>query len=88
MPEQTTPLPTCPMAEVCKGMIEMPFSGFTLIIPGLLLIVLGVLVVIEPRILPWIMAAAFILIGIMLLMMARFIRRIGMQFQRVERIQQ
>lgn len=52
MPEQTTPLPTCPMAEVCKGMIEMPFSGFTLIIPGLLLIVLGVLVVIEPRILP------------------------------------
>jgi UPF0716 family protein affecting phage T7 exclusion len=38
------------MAETCKGMMEKPFSGLVLIIPGIVFIILGVLIVIEPRI--------------------------------------
>ncbi|MDU8914223.1 hypothetical protein [Aestuariicoccus sp. MJ-SS9] len=81
MPEQsTTPLPTCPMAKACEGMMKKPPSGVATVLPGLLFIVLGVLVVIEPRILVWLIAAALILLGGMMLMMGSFIRKIGTQF--------
>ena len=86
MPERPpTPLPTCPMAETCKGMMEKPFSGVALLVPGLVLIALGILVVIEPRILAWVMAAAFILLGVIMVMMASFIRKIGTRFQSMQR---
>lgn len=78
---EPTPMPMCPMAETCKGMMEKPFSGFKLIVPGLVFIALGVLIVIEPRIVVWIIAAMCVLIGIMMLMMAGFVRRIGTRFQ-------
>ena len=83
--QQPTPLPTCPMAEMCQGMMDKPFSGVALVVPGLLFIALGILVVIEPRILAWIMAAAFILLGAMMLMMANFIRGIGTRFKAMHR---
>jgi hypothetical protein len=73
------------MAETCKGMMEKPFSGVALMVPGLALIALGILVVIEPRILAWVMAAAFILLGVMMVMMASFIRKIGTRFQSMQR---
>jgi hypothetical protein len=50
-------------------------------LPGVLLIVVGVLIVIEPRILVWLMATASVLLGIMLLMMASFIRRMSAQLR-------
>jgi len=82
MAEQTPgPLPMCPMAAMCKGMMEKPFSGVMLIIPGLAFIALGVLVIYEPRILAWIIAAVFILLGAMMVMMASFVRKIGARFQ-------
>jgi len=80
-----TPLPTCPMAETCKGLMERPFSGVALVIPGLVFIALGILVFIEPRILAWVMASAFIFLGAIVLMMASFIRKIGTRFQAVHR---
>ncbi len=70
-----TPMPMCPMAATCKGMMQKPFSGVALLISGVLLIVLGVLIVIEPRLLVWVMAAAFVLLGAMLLMMVSFMRK-------------
>ena len=70
-------LPTCPMAQTCRGMMEKPFSGFMIVIPGLFLIVLGVVVLIEPRTLVWLMAAVFVVLGIAMLMLARFMRKIG-----------
>ena len=76
-----TPLPTCPMAETCKGMMTKPFSGTVLLLPGILFVALGVLIVIEPTVLIWVMATAFVLLGIMMLMMASFIRSIGKRFQ-------
>ena len=76
-----TPLPTCPMGEACKGMMQKPSSGVVLLLPGILFIAHGVLIVIEPGVLVWVMATAFVLFGIMMLMMASFIRKIGTRFQ-------
>jgi len=77
MMAETTPMPMCPMAETCKGMMEKPFSSLTLIMPGVVFILLGVLIVTWPAILVWIAAIAFILVGVMMLMMAGFVRRVG-----------
>ena len=77
---EPAPMPMCPMAETCKGMLEKPFSRVTLIIPGVIFIGLGIAIVLEPRILAWLIAIAFILIGVMSFMMARFVRRIGTRF--------
>jgi hypothetical protein len=77
---EATPLPTCPMAETCKGMMAKPFSRVMLFIPGLLLVALGILIVIEPRILVWIVAVVFVLLGGMMIMMAKLIRGISANF--------
>ncbi len=80
-----TPLPTCPMGEACKGMMEKPSSGVALLLPGILFIALGVLIVIEPGVLVWVMATAFILLGLMMLMMVGFISKIRTRFQSTHR---
>ena len=74
---EATPMPMCPMAETCKGIMEKPFPGLVLIIPGIAFIILGVLIVIEPRILVWLVAVLFAVMGIMMLLMANFVRKIG-----------
>ncbi len=76
-----TPMPMCPMAETCKGMMSKPFSGFALAVPGVIFILLGILIVFEPRIVAWVIAAAFVFMGVMMLMMRSFIRRTGHRFQ-------
>jgi uncharacterized membrane protein len=78
---EQSPMPICPMAETCKGMMEKRFSNVALIIPGLVFIGLGILVFVEPRILAWIIAAVFVLLGIMMVMMASFVRKISTKFQ-------
>lgn len=75
-----TPMSMCPMAETCRGMTQGRRSGLGLWIPGLVFVGLGILIVIEPRILAWVIAAAFVLLGLMLWMVAGFIRRIGRRF--------
>lgn len=74
------PMPMCPMAETCKGMMEKPFSSLFLIIPGIVLLVVGLLIVIEPKVLVWLMAAASILMGVVMLMIANFMRKVGARF--------
>ncbi len=74
---QATPMPMCPMAETFKGMIEKPFSGVVMVIPGIAFIALGVLIIIWPSVLPWPVAAACILTGGAMLLMARFMRSVG-----------
>lgn len=78
--EKTSPggaMATCPMARMCMGMMEKRPFGWLLMLPGVLLIVVGVLIVVEPKILVWLIAAAAVLLGIMLLTMATFIRKAG-----------
>ncbi len=69
------------MGKACKGMMEKSSSGVVLLLPGILFIALGVLIVIEPGVLVWVMATAFVLLGSMMMMMAGFIRKIGTRFQ-------
>ena len=39
-------MPMCPMAQTCKGMTDKPLSGFMIVIPGIFLIVLGLVVLV------------------------------------------
>jgi membrane protein YdbS with pleckstrin-like domain len=70
---ETTPMPTCPMAATCKAMLEKPSSSLMLFIPGIIFIVLGVLIVIQPNILDWLVAALFVVMGVAMLGIARLI---------------
>jgi uncharacterized membrane protein HdeD (DUF308 family) len=71
------PMPMCPMATVCRGMLERPTSRFVMTIPGIVFVVLGITVFIEPRILAWLVAVAFIVMGIIMLIVTLFMRRVG-----------
>jgi uncharacterized membrane protein HdeD (DUF308 family) len=66
----------CPMAKMCERMMEKPHSGSLLILPGALLIVLGVLIFVEPRIVIWLVGSVAILMGALFFMIARFIGRV------------
>ena len=72
------PMSICPMAKACKGMASGgPMSGIILVIAALVLIGMGVLIIVEPRILAWAIAALFLFMGIGMLFMANFVRRFG-----------
>jgi hypothetical protein len=53
---QAAPMPMCPMAETCRGMMERPLSGLIMVLPGITFITLGVLIIVWPSILPWLVA--------------------------------
>lgn len=71
------PMPMCPMASMCKGLAEKPPSRFLPMIPGVVLILVGVLILLQPKVLIWLMAAVSVLLGVCFLLMANFIRKIG-----------
>ena len=48
----------CPMATMCKGMMEKTGFGWLLLIPGAALILGGILILIDPNILFWLLAWA------------------------------
>lgn len=74
---EMVPMPMCPMAKTCKGMMEKPFFGVLVLIPGIAFIALGVLIVVRPGVLPWLVATALILAGGAMLLMANFMRGVG-----------
>ena len=74
---QAAPMPMCPMAETCRGMMERPLSGLIMLVPGITFIALGVLIIVWLSILPWLVAAACILAGGGMLLMANFMRGVG-----------
>jgi uncharacterized membrane protein HdeD (DUF308 family) len=74
-------MPMCPMAETCKGMMDKPFSGFMIVIPGIFLIVLGFVVLIEPRSLVWLVAAVLVVMGVAMLIISRFMRKFRRRIQ-------
>ena len=78
---ETSPMPMCPMAETCKGMMEKSGTGLWMMIPGILFIALGILIFLYPRILAWLIAIALIVMGIAILLMTRFMRGIGKRLQ-------
>jgi uncharacterized membrane protein HdeD (DUF308 family) len=74
-------MPTCPMAAMCKGMMERRRSGIWMILPGLLFIALGVAIILYPKILLWLVAIILIAMGVGMLMMANFMRDIGKRME-------
>ena len=77
----TSTMPMCPMAKTCKGMMEKPKLGYLMIMPGLIFIVLGLTIIIYPQILVWLVAIALIVLGLAMLMMVNFMRKIGTRVQ-------
>ena len=73
----TQPMPMCPMAGACKNMIEKPHASLMMSVPGIVLIMLGIAVIIEPRILVWLVAFALIMMGIAALAMNRFMGNVA-----------
>jgi uncharacterized membrane protein HdeD (DUF308 family) len=69
------------MAETCKGMMDKPGYKLWMMLPGVLFIVLGVIVILYPQILAWLIAIALIVMGIAMLVMVNFMRGIGKRLQ-------
>lgn len=67
------------MPRMCMGMMGKRPSGLLLMLPGVLMIAAGAVIVIEPQILVWLLAAGSVILGIMLLLMAGLIRGMGAQ---------
>lgn len=67
----------CPMAPMCKRMMEKPPSSAWAILAGAVLVGIGLLVLVEPRVLVWLAGAALVTFGMMLFMMASVLRKLG-----------
>jgi len=74
------PMAMCPMASMCRGMAGKRWSGYMLMLPGILLVAVGILIFVEPKVLVWLIASVTILFGIVMLSFALFMRRIGARF--------
>lgn len=80
----TGPMPMCPMAKTCRGMMEKPHFGLMMVLPGIAFIALGVAIAVWPSVLPWLVAAMCILAGSAILMMANFMRAVGARLRRAD----
>jgi hypothetical protein len=49
---QAAPMPMCPMARTCQGMMEKPRIGLVMMIPGIVFIALGLVIFVWPSVLP------------------------------------
>lgn len=65
------------MSKMCTGIMGKRPSGLLLMLPGVALIALGALIVIEPQVLVWLLAAGSVFLGSLLVLMGGFIRRMG-----------
>lgn len=74
---EMAPMPMCPMATMCKGMMGKPRSGLWMLIPGIVFIALGVLIIFYPNILVWLIAIGMIIMGFAMLMMINVMRGAG-----------
>ena len=64
------------MPRKCMGMMGKRFPVLLFVLAGAVLIGLGALIVYEPRTIIWLLAAATAFVGVMLLLMAGFMRRL------------
>lgn len=75
------PMAMCPMASMCRGMSQKPPSMALTMTPGLVLILIGIVVLLEPKVLAWLVALVTIIMGVFLLMMAAWFRRMTARFR-------
>ena len=81
---QKEPMAMCPMASMCKGMAAKPPSLSILMVPGLFFVVLGIVILLEPKVLVWLVAAVTIMLGVLLMVMATWIRRMAAQIHKAQ----
>ena len=67
----------CPMASMCGGLFEGGTSRFLLVLPGAVLILLGVAILVQPQVLVWLVAGMAVLLGVAMLLMAHLVYRFG-----------
>ena len=70
-------MPMCPMAPMCQRMMKKPPSSTWALLAGAVLISVGLLVFVEPRIVVWLAAAVLVMFGMMLCLAAHFLRKLG-----------
>ena len=71
----------CPMATMCKGMMAKRGFGILLLIPGTVLILGGVLILLNPNILFWLLAGTSIFLGVAMSGLAVFLYKMGGRFR-------
>ena len=70
----------CPMGKMCGRMMAKPPPALLMMLPGLVLVAIGVVIAALPQTLPWIVAGVAVLFGICMLAMAGFIRKAFARF--------
>ncbi|MFQ5845408.1 MAG: hypothetical protein ACE5JG_10525 [Planctomycetota bacterium] len=66
----------CPMGAMCRGMMGKK-PGFLPMAPGLVFVIAGALILIEPRVLVWLVGVASVLLGLLLILLVWRLRRHG-----------
>ncbi|NIO11407.1 MAG: hypothetical protein GTO40_26670 [Deltaproteobacteria bacterium] len=69
------------MATMCKGMLAKTGFGILLLIPGAALILGGILILIDPNILFWLLAGTSIVLGLGMSGFAVFLYKMGGRFR-------
>lgn len=71
------PMEMCPMAAMCQGMMGTKGGGISwlVLVPGAALVVGGVLIILVPQILVWLVGLTSIVLGGMFLLIARGSRK-------------
>ena len=81
MTEGENPMESCPMSAMFKKTTGKRGFGLLAMIPGLVLVLGGVVIIFEPQILVWLMAGASIVVGIALVAAAYFFRKLAAGLQ-------
>ena len=68
---------SCPMSEMCQGMFKSPKVSVYLTLLGFVLVFVGILILIEPSVLVWLVGCLFILLGLAMFTMTAVLRKRG-----------
>jgi hypothetical protein len=71
----------CPMAAKFHETMESPGFTYGLLIPGILLILIGILILIKPEVLVWLMAGVSILLGLILLIGTLLLKKLALSMK-------
>ena len=71
----------CPMAGKFHEAMESPGFTYGLLIPGILLILIGILILVNPEVLVWLVAGVSILFGLVLLIGALLLKKLALSMK-------
>lgn len=73
--------PTCPMAAMCRGFLCRLRSAYWLLVPAAVLILVGVAIIVEPRLLVWLLGVVLILLGVAVAFCAHAVSKAADRFR-------